>query len=176
MLRERTDKFNRPEAPMKNDVLLAVDVANGSPLRHVSGAVDMIEDIVDSDIDRVTVLHVREFSVARLPRSMRDQGGISGRRAVNEVVAQLRARHIHANGLIREADFGHVAPTILEVAAEFDVRCIVVGSRSRGEFPHVPVGSVTAHLLRLATLPVLIVPPTAVPPVGPMARLAAAIQ
>jgi nucleotide-binding universal stress UspA family protein len=161
---------------MKNNILLAVDVANDKPLHHVSGTVDMIHDLVQSDIDRVIVLHVKEFSVPRLARSMRDQGGVSGRCAVDEIVAQLRARHIHANGLIREADFGHVAPTILDVAAEFDARCIVLGSRSRGEFPRVPVGSVTTHLLRLATLPVLIVPPTDGQPVGRVARLAAALQ
>jgi nucleotide-binding universal stress UspA family protein len=175
MLRERDDKLITAEALMKTNVLLAIDVANGSPLRHVSGAVDMIQDIVDSDIDCVIVLHVKEFSVARLPRSLRDQGGSSGRRAVDEVVAELRSRRIHANGLIREADFGHVAPTILEVAAEFDVRCIVLGSRSHGEFPRVPVGRVTTHLLRLATLPVLVVPPTAEPPVRTLTRLTAAI-
>lgn len=161
---------------MKTNVLLAVDVANVEPLRHVSAAVEMIRDVVQSDIDRVIVLHVKEFSVPRLARSMRDQGGTSGRRAVDEVVAQLRARHIHANGLIREADFGHVAPTIVDVAAEFDARCIVLGSRSRGEFPHAPAGSVTTHLLRLTTLPVLIVPPTRVQRAGRLARLTAALQ
>ncbi len=161
---------------MKTNILFAVDVASGDPLRHVSAAADMIHDLIQSDIDRVIVLHVKEFSLPRLARSMRDQGGVSGRRAVDEIVTQLRARHIHASGLIREADFGHVAPTILDVAAQFDARCIVLGSRGRGELPRGPMGSVTTRLLRLATLPVLIVPPTDGQPVGRRARLAAALQ
>jgi hypothetical protein len=63
---------------------------------------------------------------------MRDQGGISGRRAVDEVVPELRTAH--ACGLIREADFGHVAPTILDVAGEFDARWIVL-AHSEARWP-----------------------------------------
>jgi nucleotide-binding universal stress UspA family protein len=161
---------------MKPNILLAVDGATGDPLGHVSAAVDMVRYLIHSDIDHVIVLHVKEFSVPRLARSMRDHGGLSGRLAVDEVVAELRASRIHANGLIREADFGHIAPTILDVAAEFDARCIVLGSRSRRELPRVPVGSVTTHLLRLSTLPVLVVPPPDPRPASRVSRLAATIR
>jgi nucleotide-binding universal stress UspA family protein len=143
---------------MKTNVLLAVDVSKDDSLGHVPAAVEMIRSLVDRDIDSVIVLYVEEFSLPGLAHHIRDHVGIPCHRKVDEVVAALRSDHIHANALIREADFGHVAPTILEVAEKFDVRCIVLCSRSRSELPRLPIGSVTAHLLRLAKLPVVIVP------------------
>ena len=42
------------------------------------------------------------------------QRGASGRRLVDEIVASLRAAGTHASGQLLEADFGHVARTILD--------------------------------------------------------------
>lgn len=143
---------------MKTNILLAIDVAPGSPLRHVSRAIEMAAQMVRDDADRIIVMHVREFSVARLVRNIRDQGGTPGRRAVEEVVTTLRAAGIRASGLIREADTGHVGQTILDAAAEFDARLIVLGARGHTGLPRTPLDLAT-HLLHLSTLPVLIVPP-----------------
>jgi nucleotide-binding universal stress UspA family protein len=144
---------------MNTNILLAVDVATVSPLRHVSSAVDMTRALIRDDTDRVIVLHVREFSVARLPRTMFQHGGAPGRRAVDEVVSGLRAAGIRASGVVREADFGHVAQTIVDAAHEFDARVIVLGSRSRTGLPRVPVHDVATHVLHKCSLPVLVVPP-----------------
>jgi nucleotide-binding universal stress UspA family protein len=157
-------------------ILLAVDVAPGTPLRHVSAAAEMTRALIRDDADRVVVLYVREFSIGRLGRMMTDGGGADGRRAVDEIVSGLRAAGLHANGQIREADVGHVARTILDAARDCDARVVVLGSRSRTGLPHVPLGSVAAHLLHLATLPVLIVPRPDTPAPGkrPAAEVAAA--
>jgi nucleotide-binding universal stress UspA family protein len=145
-------------------ILLAVDVAPGSPLLHVRAAVDVTRTLIRDGRDHVVVLHVREFSVSRLGRMMADGGGASGQRAVDDVVAALRAAGIHAGGQIREADAGHVARAILDAARDCDARVVVLGSRSRTSLPRIPLGSVATHLLHLATLPVLIVPrPDALP-------------
>lgn len=143
---------------MKTNIVLAVDVASGSPSRHVTAAVEITRELIRDRADRVVVLHVQEFSIPQLARNMRDHGGASGRRVVDDVVFVLRATGIRADGLVREADFGHVADTILAVADEFDARLIVLGSRGATDLPRVPAGSVATHLLRHARLPVLIAP------------------
>jgi nucleotide-binding universal stress UspA family protein len=143
---------------VKTNILFAVDVAPGFPqARHVEGAIDMIGKLVHTDIDKVIVCHVREFSVPRLARTMRDHGGASGRRVVDEVVARLRGAGIQAGGIIREADTGRIAQTILQAAAEHDARLIVIGARGRTDLPRTPLDAAT-HLLHISTLPVLVVP------------------
>jgi nucleotide-binding universal stress UspA family protein len=142
----------------RTNILLAIDVTPADPLRHVTAAVAMIRELIRDDADRVVVLYVREYSVARLGRMMTDDGGADGRRAVDEVVSVLRADGIHACGQIREADIGHVAQTGLATARDLDVRLIVLGSRSQTGLPRSPLASVTARLLHRATVPVLIVP------------------
>jgi nucleotide-binding universal stress UspA family protein len=145
---------------MKTNILLAIDVAPEYPLRHVEEAAKMAAELVRDSRDQVIVVHIREFSVPKLARTMRDHGGTSGRGAVDQVVADLRSAGIRASGLIREADTGHVAQTILAAAAEFDARIIVLGARGRTNLPRVPFDAAT-HLLHLSTLPVLIVPSVA---------------
>jgi nucleotide-binding universal stress UspA family protein len=145
---------------MNTNILLAVDVAAGSPLRHVSSAVEMTRALVRDDTDRVIVLNVREFSVPRLPRTMLEHGGAPGRRVVDEVVSSLRSTGVNASGVVREADFGHVAQTIVDAAHEFDARVIVLGSRSRTGLPRIPVHDVATHVMHKCTLPVMVVPPT----------------
>jgi nucleotide-binding universal stress UspA family protein len=139
-------------------ILLAIDVASGGSLRHVDQAVQTAARMARGDTDRVIVLHVREYSVARLARTMRDQGGAPGRRGISQVVAELRTAGVRAAGLIREADTGHVAQTILAAAAEVDASLIVLGAREATALPRTPLDMAT-HLLHLSTLPVLIVPP-----------------
>jgi nucleotide-binding universal stress UspA family protein len=142
----------------RTNILLAVDVTPGDPLRHVSAAVEMTRELIRDDADQVVVLHVREFSIARLGRMMTDGGGADGAHAVHAIVSALRADGFRACGQCREADIGHVAQTILDAAREFDARVIVLGSRSPTDLPRAPVGSVAARLLHQATVPVLIVP------------------
>ncbi len=144
---------------MNRTVLLAVDVAAGDATRHVDAAVQMTTGLIRDRADRVIVLHVREFSILRLPQTMTDCGGATGQHTVERVVSRLRGAGIHADGVIREADIGHVAATILDAAREFDASLIVLGSSCKTAIRRVPVGSVAAHLLHAAGVPVLIVPP-----------------
>ena len=139
-------------ANAKTNVLLAVDLAPGEPTWPIGGAVDMARDLVRDRADHVVVLHVREFSVSRLAAMMREHGGADGRRAVDEIVASLRAAGVTASGLIREADEGHVARTILDAAREFNARLIVLGSPRH----RIPMGSVARRLMRQADVPVVI--------------------
>lgn len=62
--------------------------------------------LVTGSADRVIVLYVREFSIARIGQMIADHGGAAGRERVDGVVAGLRASGGHATGLVREADIG----------------------------------------------------------------------
>jgi nucleotide-binding universal stress UspA family protein len=136
----------------KTNILLAIDFVPGEPLRRISAAVDLAKDFVRDQADHVVVLHVREFSVGRLPLMMREHGGADGLRAVDEVVFGLRATGVCASGLIREADVTHVSRAILDAAAEFDARLIVVNSPRH----RLSVGGVAGYLVHHAEIPVLI--------------------
>jgi nucleotide-binding universal stress UspA family protein len=140
---------------MRTNILLAIDVPAGAP-RQISAEKDLLRELIRDSADHVIVLHVQEFSIPRLAANMLDHGGASGRSAVDKIVAALRAAGIHASGLVREADFGHVGETILTAADEFDARVIVLGSRTRTQFPRGSSGRVASHVMHHSTRPVLI--------------------
>lgn len=123
-------------ANTKTNILLAVDLAPSEPTWLIAAAVDMARDLVRDRADHVVVLHVREFSVARLATMMREHGGADERRAVDEIVTRLRATGVSVSGLIHEADEGHVTRTILDAAGEFN---------ARGPSPHASGGHTGRH-------------------------------
>jgi nucleotide-binding universal stress UspA family protein len=143
---------------MRETILLALDASAGGATRKADAAVNMIKELIRDRSDHVVVLYVREFSILRLPQTMTDAGGATGRTVVEQVVARLRANRIHAVGLIREADIGHVARAILAAADEFGARLIVLGSSGRTVIARVPFTGVASQLLHAASVPVLIVP------------------
>jgi nucleotide-binding universal stress UspA family protein len=140
-------------ADERRNILLAVDLAQGEPAWHVSGAAEVARELVRDRADHVIVLHVREFAVSRLMPMMIEHGGADGQRAVNEIVSALRTAGVNASGLVREADTGHVAQAILDASAEFGARFIVLGSARR----RVPLGSVANYVARFAEVPVVTV-------------------
>lgn len=142
---------------MRTNILLAIDAPTEGPW-CLNAAADMIRELIRDHADHVIVLHVKEFSIPKLASNMADHGGRSGRLAVDATVAGLRGAGIQASGLVREADFGHVARAILDAADEFDARVIVLGARRHAGSPRLPLGGVASHVLHLATRPVLTVP------------------
>jgi nucleotide-binding universal stress UspA family protein len=82
---------------------------------------------------------------------------------IEKLVSGLQGAGVSAEGEIREANYGHIAATILKVAAERGARIVVLGSSSRTDLPRIPLGSVANRLLHMATRPVLIVPRTDTP-------------
>jgi nucleotide-binding universal stress UspA family protein len=138
----------------KTNVLLAVDLAPAESAWHIRGAINMAANLARDRGDHVVVLHVREFSVWRLAPMMLEHGGAAGRQAVDEIVTRLRAVGVSASALMREADGGHVAQTILEVADEFNARLIVLSPPRH----RVPIRSVAHQLMCQADVPVAIQP------------------
>jgi nucleotide-binding universal stress UspA family protein len=152
---------------MSSIILLAVDVVAGKPRTGARAAAQFAQGLVRDSADRVVVLYVREFSIRQIGRMVADRGGSVGQHAVDEIVAGLRAAGIHASGLVREADGGHVGQVIAEAARDIDARVIVLGSGRHVSWPHIPLGGVATRVLHLAAVPVLVVP-------GPERRAAVA--
>jgi nucleotide-binding universal stress UspA family protein len=142
---------------MSKTIVLAVDTARRELAEHVTAAVEMTKDVAHPD-DKVIVLHVHEFAVGRFGRIQVDCADGQGESLVASIVEDLSRSGLSAEGVIKEADFGHVARAILAAAGHYQARLLVLGSSSRTDLPWVPFGSVANRLLHIASLPVLIVP------------------
>jgi nucleotide-binding universal stress UspA family protein len=143
---------------MSKVIVLAVDAARCEPGKHVTAAVEMIRDLAGDTGDKVVVLHVHEFAVGRFGRIQVDCQDEAGEHLVSDIVAQLTVAGVRAEGLIREADYGHVARAIVAVAHEQDARILALGSSSRTDLPLITFGTIANRVLHLATMPVIIVP------------------
>ena len=143
---------------MSKTVVLAVDVTNGRPDRNVAAAAEMVRELARDAAYRVIVLHVHEITYGRFGRLQVDCLEGEGDRLAADIAAQLAADGIEAKAAIRRAEYGYIAEKILVTADEYDARLIVVGSRSRTDLPHIPIGSVATRLLHRARRPVLVVP------------------
>lgn len=143
---------------MSKNIVLAVDAASHDPVRHVVAAAEMARELARDSGDHVIVLHVHEFAVGRFGRIRVDCGDGEGEGVVEKIVSDLREAGVSAEGEIREVNTGHIAAAILAAAHHHDARLVVLGSSSRTDLPRMPLGSVAARLLHMATLPVLIVP------------------
>ena len=100
----------------------------------MAAAVEMTRDVVHAD-DKVIVLHVHEFAVGRFGRIQVDCADGQGESLVDGIVADLTESGLSAEGIIKEADFGHVARAILAVADHCQARLLVLGSSSRTDLP-----------------------------------------
>jgi nucleotide-binding universal stress UspA family protein len=137
---------------MNKTIVLAVDAAHHGP-----AAADMVRELSRDSGDRVIVLHVHEFAVGRFGRLQVDCPEGDGERLVAEIVDDLKQAGVTAEAEIREANYGHVARHILDVADQHDARMLVLGSHGHADLP-LAFGSVAHRLLHHAHRPVLIVP------------------
>jgi len=147
---------------MDRTILLAVDAARhsrpGAATRHVAAAAKETLELSRETGDRVLVLHVHEFAHGRFGRLQVDCAEGEGEKVVEQIVSDLKAAGVTADGEIRTVGYGQIARAILAAAQECDARIVVLGSSSRTDLPYVPFGSVSTRLLHLARRPVLVVP------------------
>jgi nucleotide-binding universal stress UspA family protein len=118
----------------------------------------MTRDLSRDSADHVIVLHVHEFATGRFGRIRVDCGDGEGEGVVANIVSDLEAADVSAEGEIHEPDFGHIAAAVLRAAQDHDARLVVLGWSSHTDLPRILLGSVASRLLRMATRPVLIVP------------------
>lgn len=146
---------------MTRTIVLAVDAPRGTA-QH-SAAPAMARSLCQDTGDRAVVLHVHEHSFGRFGRIKVCCLEGDGDSLVQQIVADFTQAGIRADGQIRSVQFGHAAQAILTEADNCDARLIVLGSSSRTDLPHVPIGSVSHRLLHIARRPVLLVPRTPAP-------------
>jgi hypothetical protein len=106
--------------------VLAVDTARRELTGHVAAAVQMTKDVAHAD-DKVIVLHVHEFAVGRFGRMQVDCADGQGEPLVARIVENLSASGLSAEGIVKEADFGHVARAILAAAEHYQAKLLVLG-------------------------------------------------
>lgn len=135
-------------------ILLATDLSAASEgatrqaveLARDLGASLLIVSVIDPDL--------RGTPGGRLERM--DQRRAAREQAAQAVVVRGRQAGIAVNFLIWEGEPG---PAIVEAAAAEEADLIVVGSHGRGRVGRFVLGSVSDHVIRNATAPVLVVRP-----------------
>lgn len=135
-------------------ILLATDLSAASEgatrqaieLARDLGASLLIISVIDPDL--------RGTPGGRLERM--DQRRAAREQAAQAVVVRGRQAGIAVNFLIWEGEPG---PAIVEAAAAEEADLIVVGSHGRGRVGRFVLGSVSDHVIRRATAPVLVVRP-----------------
>jgi nucleotide-binding universal stress UspA family protein len=135
-------------------ILLATDLSPASEaatqqaidLAHDLGASLLIVSVIDPDL--------RGAAGSRLERM--DQRRAAREQAAQAVVVRGRQAGISVSFLVWEGEPG---PAIVEAAASEGADMIVVGSHGRGRVGRFMLGSVSDHVIRNASAPVLIVRP-----------------
>ena len=141
-----------PETRRVQRILLATDLApasEGATDRALQLARDLHADLlVVSVIDRD-----RGRPLEPLPERM-DQRRAARELAAQAIVLRGRRAHVNVSFLIWEGEPG---PAIVEAAEAERVDLVVVGTRGRTRLERAVLGSVSDHVVRHASCPVLIV-------------------
>ncbi len=116
-----------------------------------------LEHLVASGARRVTLLHVQDRTRIdpHLSHRLEEFNAID-----RERLRVLRERLTKAGDATVEIDlrYGSPATEIVELARQRDVHLVVMGSQGRGLIEEAFLGSVSHHLARHATAPVLLIP------------------
>jgi nucleotide-binding universal stress UspA family protein len=111
--------------------------------------------------DRITLVNVVDLPAAMPPETQASSFATSLRedveRSLEEQAAGLRARGIAVD---TAAEIGPPADTLVRMAAQGRTRLVVVGAHGRRGAARVLLGSVAERVVRTASTPVLVVPPT----------------
>lgn len=135
-------------------VLLATDLSPASEgatrqaidLAHDLGASLLVVSVIDPDARGTLGARGERMDQRRAAREL----------AAQAVVVRGRQAGIAVSFLIWEGDPG---PAIVEAAAAEEADLVVVGSHGRGRVGRFMLGSVSDHVVRNATAPVLVVRP-----------------
>jgi len=144
----------RPRAGAIRRILLATDLSSASE-GATRQAIDLAHDL-DATLLVVSVIDpdVRGVAGGRLERM--DQRRHAREEAAQAVVVRGRAAGVGVSFLVWEGEPG---PSIVEAAESEEADLIVVGSHGRGRVGRFMLGSVSDHVIRNASAPVLVVRP-----------------
>jgi nucleotide-binding universal stress UspA family protein len=139
-------------------IMVATDfsAASGSVLTHAAAIAHRyrsklyVTHIISNDIYKAVPAEVMAEAVK--------QTRVYVQNAMENVLRREWFQHVQHETVIEE---GQVAPTLLRLAAEYNVDLLVVGTRGYHGLERLLQGSVAEEVFRQASCPVLIVPPRA---------------
>ena len=138
---------------MFETVLVAVD---GS--KHSDAAFDVATDIAQKYGSQLFVLHVFQGGTGSgtlVSSDVEDTNRSIGQQILNSYEAKVNERHLqNVRMLLQEGD---AAQRIMETAREVKCGLVLIGSRGRGGFKELLLGSVSHKVTNHADYPVLVV-------------------
>lgn len=143
----------RPEKQVRR-ILLATDLTPASD-GATQQAIDLAHDL-DANLLIVSVIDPEARGATAGRRERMDQRRAAREQAAQAVVVRGRQAGISVTFLVWEGEPG---PSIVEAASAERADMIVVGSHGRGRVGRVVLGSVSDHVIRHASCPVVVVRP-----------------
>jgi nucleotide-binding universal stress UspA family protein len=146
------------------------DISHTAVLRHVLlptdfseisfRALEYVERLAVKGLEQVTVLNALDVPGGEAyPPGYQDMAEAKARGSLNAWTVRLNGADIpQVNPVF---DPGHPLPAILRILESQDVSLIVMGTQGKGFIKEIFLGSVAHNVSRLATCPVLLIPPVA---------------
>lgn len=138
---------------MFEDILVAVD---GS--KHSDAAFDVAMDISQKYGSQVFVLHVFQGGTGSgtlVSPGFEDDMRAIGQQILNSYEAKVKERRLQNVRMLLQ--MGDAAQRIMETASEIKCGLVLIGSRGRGGFKELLLGSVSHKVTNHASCPVLVV-------------------
>jgi nucleotide-binding universal stress UspA family protein len=138
---------------MFENILVAVD---GS--KHSDAAFDVAMDISQKYGSQVFVLHVFQGGTGSgtlVSPGFEDDMRAIGQRILNSYEAKVKERRLQNVRMLLQ--MGDAAQRIMETASEIKCGLVLIGSRGRGGFKELLLGSVSHKVTNHASCPVLVV-------------------
>ena len=138
---------------MFETILVAVD---GS--KHSDAAFDVAVDIAQKYGSQLFVLHVFQGGTGSgtlVSSGVEDANRSIGQQILNSYEAKINERHLQSVRMLLQE--GDAAQRIMETAREVKCGLVLIGSRGRGGFKELLLGSVSHKVTNHADYPVLVV-------------------
>jgi nucleotide-binding universal stress UspA family protein len=144
-------------APEATGIVVAIDGSEGS-----QRALDWALDEARAQRCTITVVHAWHPSPSAawaVPAAWPDMSGMQADadELIDRALQRADTSDIPPDMIQRHAVFGTVVDAVLDESR--DARLLVVGSRGRGGFAGLLLGSASQHLAHHATCPIVVVPP-----------------
>ena len=137
---------------MFGTILLAVD-----EFEHSQKAGRTVAELAGQTGDKVVVAHVVRIRPGRAaPYTDETQG--EAVKLADSYTGMLSEHGVDSVAVVRRHLDTGVGHFLVDLAAEHGAHLIVVGTRGRGEFTSLLLGSVAQEVLHRSTVPVLVVP------------------
>jgi nucleotide-binding universal stress UspA family protein len=138
---------------MLRHVLLPSDFSEIS-----SRALDYVERLAAKGLTQVTVLHALDVPGGEAyPPGFQEMAEAQARDSLKAWTVRLQGADIPQ--VVPVFDPGHPLPAMLKILETQDISLIVMGTQGKGFIKEIFLGSVAHNVSRIATCPVLLIPP-----------------